>query len=160
MPEEQPIYERMVKIVKEIEEGSRAISPEDMDEFKQLLDWLDEETIRLHATELERLRKITLDKSGIPGFNRRSEIEVIASILDIARESIRKTNIMREAKLSYTQLQKYLAFLTQINFLAMEGRAYRLTNRGETFLFHWSRMIDLIEGGGKRDGLIKASSST
>jgi len=43
--------------------------------------------------------------------NRRSEIDIIGEILNLSRDGAKKTEILYQGNLSYTQLQKYLPFL-------------------------------------------------
>ncbi len=141
---ETPRAEKLIRMAESIEKNSQSMTAEELKRIRNALNWIDDEAIKDQITGNARF-KVVLDKRRMAGFNRRSEIEVIASILDIARSSIKKTKIMYQANLSYTQLQKYLAFLTNIEFLAVDGRAYRTTKRGEEFLFYWTKMLALLE---------------
>jgi predicted transcriptional regulator len=44
-------------------------------------------------------------------FKRRSEIEIIGEILDLSRNGAKKTEILYQSNMSFTQLQQYLSFL-------------------------------------------------
>ncbi len=66
--------------------------------------------------------------------NRRSEIEIINEILNLAKDGTRKTRILYQTNLSYTQLQVYLSFLLKSNILKMENnnsvKTYKTTEKG------------------------------
>ena len=66
--------------------------------------------------------------------NRRSEIEIINEILNLAKDGTRKTRILYQTNLSYTQLQVYLSFLLKSNILRMENnnsvKTYKTTEKG------------------------------
>jgi predicted transcriptional regulator len=49
--------------------------------------------------------------------NRRSAIEIIGKILTLSRGGAKKTEILYQGNLSYTQLQGYLPFLLEKNIL-------------------------------------------
>ncbi len=63
--------------------------------------------------------------------NRRSEIEIIGEILTLSQDGARKTEILYQGNLSYTQLQGYLPFLLKKNILEENivnnnGNSYKL----------------------------------
>jgi len=45
--------------------------------------------------------------------NRRSELDIISKILDLSKSGAKKTEILYQGNLSYTQLQSYLPFLLE-----------------------------------------------
>ena len=49
--------------------------------------------------------------------NRRSNIEIIADMLRVGENGAGKTEIMYNANMSYSQLQKYLGFLMSQGFI-------------------------------------------
>jgi predicted transcriptional regulator len=49
--------------------------------------------------------------------NRRSEIEIVSEILTLSRDGVKKTTILYQNNLSYTQLQNYLPMLLDRKFL-------------------------------------------
>jgi predicted transcriptional regulator len=49
--------------------------------------------------------------------HRRSNIEIIADMLRVGEKGAGKTEIMYSANMSYTQIQKYLAFLINNGFV-------------------------------------------
>ena len=69
---------------------------------------------------------------------RRDKLDIIAEILDIAKDGLLKTQIMYRANLSFAQLNDYLDFLTGMNLLGMEKenrkKLYRTTEKGERYL--------------------------
>ena len=68
--------------------------------------------------------------------NYRGRIDIIADILRVAEEKVKKTQIMYRANLSYTVLQKYLAELTDASLIAYkdDAQCYILTNKGKEYL--------------------------
>lgn len=68
--------------------------------------------------------------------NYRGRIDIIADILRVAKEQVKKTQIMYQANLSYTILQKYLAELADSALIAfdVERQSYSLTDKGREYL--------------------------
>jgi len=66
----------------------------------------------------------------------RGRLEIIADILQVAKENAKKTQIMYQANLSYKVLQRYLAKLVEASLICFEDekRCYMLTNKGRKFL--------------------------
>ena len=80
---------------------------------------------------------------------RRSNIEVVADILRLGEAG--KTEILYSANLSHRQLEKYLAFLLQEEFLEKiivpnPGVKYRVTLRGIQLLKNIDAVINSLEG--------------
>lgn len=81
--------------------------------------------------------------------NRRSEIDIIGEILNLSRDGAKKTEILYQGNLSYTQLQKYLPFLLEKNILEEHivdnnGNAcklYRITDKGSYLLEDIRRVL-------------------
>ena len=75
-------------------------------------------------------------------FNRRkrhhrSRIEIVADILEIARNGARRTRIMYLGNLSFVLLEKYLDMLSTCGLLAPGNggeRRYVVTEKGQRFL--------------------------
>ncbi len=66
---------------------------------------------------------------------RRSDIEIIADMLKVGENGAGKTEIMYSAKMSYSQIQKYLGYLIGQGFIdkIMVGNpsvTYRVTDNG------------------------------
>jgi len=78
--------------------------------------------------------------------NRRSEIEIINEILTLAKNGVRKTRILYQTNLSYTQLQNYLSFLLEANILEMENfktvKTYRTTPKGLEIMESINKVIN------------------
>ncbi|UCF13813.1 MAG: DUF4364 domain-containing protein [Thermoplasmatales archaeon] len=51
---------------------------------------------------------------------RRSEIEIIGNILDLSKKGAKKTEILYQSNMNFSQLQNYLAFLIEKNFVEEE----------------------------------------
>ncbi|HEX17227.1 MAG TPA: DUF4364 domain-containing protein [Thermoplasmatales archaeon] len=66
--------------------------------------------------------------------SRRSEFEILADILRLAKDGAKKTQIMYQVNLSYSQLRNYLSFLRNRGFLdeigEEQGRIYRISEKG------------------------------
>lgn len=48
---------------------------------------------------------------------RRSEIQIIGSILDVSKNGVKKTEILHQNNMSFSQLQNYLSFLIEKNVI-------------------------------------------
>ena len=81
-------------------------------------------------------------------FTRRGKLEIIYDILSLCTGPTGKTYIMYQANLSYSQLQKYLEYLLQINLLqtdnAGETELYIITNKGINLIQHYKKLIELL----------------
>jgi predicted transcriptional regulator len=69
---------------------------------------------------------------------KRSRLETINTILELARTGILKTHIMYRANLSHQQLNKYVNLLLKHQLLTRQQRHYVTTTRGRAFInaFH------------------------
>ncbi len=54
--------------------------------------------------------------------NRRSEIEIINEILNLSKNGVRKTEILYQGNMSYSQLKSYLPFLLDKNIIEEYNR--------------------------------------
>jgi predicted transcriptional regulator len=66
----------------------------------------------------------------------RGRLDIIADILDVASRNPKKTQIMYQANLSYSVLQRYLAEITDAQLISFESerQSYSLTDKGRSFL--------------------------
>ena len=66
----------------------------------------------------------------------RSRLDIIADILDVASKDAKKTQIMYQANLSYSVMQRYLAEIVGAELIAFEDEKhhYSLTRKGREFL--------------------------
>lgn len=63
-------------------------------------------------------------------FSHRSQIDIIAEILDAAVGGVRKTHIMYRCNLSFKQLETYLGLLLDRGLLRMVSEEERTSYRG------------------------------
>jgi len=61
---------------------------------------------------------------------RRGRHGIVVEILKIARNGAKKTKIMYKARLSYSQLEKYLNALRKEGFINEESGVWKTTERG------------------------------
>jgi len=85
---------------------------------------------------------------------RRSNIEIIAEMLKVGENGAGKTKIMYNANLSYSQIQKYLGYLTSqgfINKMAVGNPSvtYQVTESGLRLLNSINSVIEML---GLNDG--------
>jgi len=66
--------------------------------------------------------------------SRRSEFEIVSEILTLAKNGTKKTRILYQTNLSYTQLQNYLNHLLETDMLKIENskasKTYFTTDKG------------------------------
>ena len=65
---------------------------------------------------------------------KRSDIDIMANILDEARRGARKTRIMYRCNLSHRQLQAYLKLLLGMGLLASQSALFKTTVKGRKFV--------------------------
>ena len=89
---------------------------------------------------------------------KRSEIDIMASILSEARKGARKTRIMYRCNLSHRQLQVYLKLLLDMRLLmsvSEEGdrktNYYETTTRGRNFLDAYGKLKELMRADAHAD---------
>lgn len=79
---------------------------------------------------------------------RRDKLHIIAQILEIAKDSTLKTQIMYKANLSFAQLNEYIHFMLSIGLLTklMENRreTYKTTEKGLNFLQRHTEITELL----------------
>jgi len=80
-----------------------------------------------------------------------SFLSEIAYMLDIARESALKTQIMYRANLSFAQLNKYLTLSLELNLLKAvmnpKKTIYETTNKGLRYLQSYREIRELVKRG-------------
>jgi predicted transcriptional regulator len=76
----------------------------------------------------------------------RSRTDIIATILQAAKEGATKTHLMYGAYLSYAQIQEYIAFLREKGLLMYEEgvQHYKPTENGLHFLHVYEQISELI----------------
>lgn len=73
---------------------------------------------------------------------RRSELDIISDIIMLSRNGAKKTEILYQGNLSYSQLQSYLIFLVEKNILEeqivkkdkSQFKIYKSTKKGDNLL--------------------------
>jgi predicted transcriptional regulator len=79
----------------------------------------------------------------------RGRIDILADILEQAREGSKKTRIMYACNLSFRQLRVYLDFLVRKGFLSLsasgvESRVFKTTRKGLAFLRAYAALQAVI----------------
>jgi len=74
---------------------------------------------------------------------RRDKFEIIASILNKARDGTKKTRLVYETNLNFTMLRKYMHVLSERGFvIATNGRIYT-TMKGIEFLEKYEELMGM-----------------
>ena len=85
--------------------------------------------------------------------NRRSEIKIIQKILTLSSDGARKTEILYQGNMSYTQLKSYLSYLVEKKILETvsvknngnNSMLYQLTNKGFDFLSDINKTLSYLK---------------
>jgi len=85
--------------------------------------------------------------------NRRSEFEIISKLLDISKYGAKKTELLYQGNLSYTQLKDYLELLLDNEILEEipdkhnggKSRFYQLTKKGNDFLIDINKTLSYLK---------------
>jgi predicted transcriptional regulator len=78
--------------------------------------------------------RVKVEPGSSRSIRKRSDIDIMASILDEARRGARKTRIMYRCNLSHRQLQAYLKILLDMEFLESQSDFFKTTVKGRKFL--------------------------
>ncbi len=77
--------------------------------------------------------------------NKRSDMEIIAQMLSLAREETKKTRLMYLTNLCYNQLVYYIDFLVDKGFLDIKngtkGNRYCISEKGKEFLDNIEKVL-------------------
>jgi predicted transcriptional regulator len=79
-----------------------------------------------------------------PVLRKRSRLETLNVMLQLARSGIRKTHIMQRANVSHTQLNKYLDILMQRQLVVRERELYVTTARGQYFITTFQKIQAIL----------------
>jgi predicted transcriptional regulator len=83
-----------------------------------------------------------------PLWDRRDRLHIMAEIMEITKGSQLKTRIMYGANLSFSQVNEYLSFLTEMGFLKVNevnGQTfYETTTKGERYIQNYMEMSSLL----------------
>ena len=77
---------------------------------------------------------------------RRGRTQIMASLLEAAKEAKSRTHLMYASELDSRGLKKYLSFLISKNFVELQSRSttrYRITTKGLEFLETHRRLESL-----------------
>lgn len=102
-----------------------------------------------YSTEKNLEEFLILNRELLSGLNsRRSEMEIIATLLILTRKECKKTDLIYGANLSGKQLKNYLSYLLGNDFLKEKNHKnqilYRSTAKANVFLYHWIKIIELF----------------
>lgn len=87
----------------------------------------------------------------------RRKIEIVADILDVAKNGARRTQIMYKGNLSYKLLNKYLRMLIEADLIECEGDLnYIITLKGGEFLEIFKQYKRQCKQISKRINLLKS----
>jgi predicted transcriptional regulator len=75
---------------------------------------------------------------------RRGKIEIMVDILSVARGGARKTEIVYNANLNFTRVDRYIPYLEERDLMVNSGPVYRTTKKGEEFLREYQTMKKLL----------------
>ena len=78
--------------------------------------------------------KIQVEPGSSRLLRKRSDIDIMASILSEAHRGARKTRIMYRCNLSHRQLQAYLKLLSGMELLASRSDIFKTTAKGSKFV--------------------------
>ena len=85
---------------------------------------------------------------------RRDKLNIIADILEIAKEGALKTQIMQKANLGFVPLNDYLNLLLKLKLIKKMDNAgkdiYVITEKGLTFLHHRNELANLLKSKGEK----------
>jgi predicted transcriptional regulator len=88
-----------------------------------------------------------------PSSKRRDRLYIIAEILETAKDSALKTQIMYRANLSFTQLNDYLKFMLKNELLEKillnDREVYKATEKGMNFLQRYREITELLKTEGE-----------
>ncbi len=65
---------------------------------------------------------------------RRSRLDIVIDILEVAKEGVNKTAIVYRTNLNFLLTDKYLALLIEKGFMEKKGEKYATTDSGKAFL--------------------------
>ena len=74
---------------------------------------------------------------------RRSRYDIIAKILSIAQDGVRKTSIVYRANLNFNRVNRYLDLLVQDGMITTGSAKYNTTEKGLEFLKAYKNLKNL-----------------
>ncbi|MBU4222234.1 MAG: winged helix-turn-helix domain-containing protein [Euryarchaeota archaeon] len=77
---------------------------------------------------------------------RRSRLDIVIDILEVAKEGVNKTGIVYRTNLNFQLTDKYLALLIEKGFLEKREEKYATTDAGKAFLEKAREITSQISG--------------
>ena len=81
-------------------------------------------------------------------WERRDRLKIMAEIMEASKGSQLKTRIMYRVNLSFSQVNEYLSFLTEMGFLKVNEvkgqKFYETTTKGERYIDNYMEMSSLL----------------
>lgn len=81
-------------------------------------------------------------------WERRDRLHIMAEIMEVAKESQLKTRIMYKVNLSFSQVNEYLSFLTEMGFIRVRvenrKKLYETTAKGNQYIKNYIEMSNLL----------------
>lgn len=65
---------------------------------------------------------------------KRDRLDIMINILEIVKESSKRTHILYKANINHSQLMKYLKMLQQLGMLQEKNGEFIITDKGRIFL--------------------------
>ena len=82
-------------------------------------------------------------------WERRDRLKIMAEIMEAAKGGQLKTRIMYMVNLSFTQVNEYLSFLTEMGFLSVRAdnrkKLYETTDKGKRYIENFKEMSSLLK---------------
>jgi len=83
------------------------------------------------------------------GEGRRSNLDIIADILDASHRRVKKTRLMQNSNMSFAQLQKYLDLILNARLLFVENDGphllFKISGKGKSFLNTYESLMALMK---------------
>jgi len=81
-------------------------------------------------------------------WERRDRLNIMAEIMEASKGSQLKTRIMYMVNLSFSQVNEYLSFLTEMGFLSVRvdnrKKVYETTAKGNRYIENYREMSNLL----------------
>jgi len=81
-------------------------------------------------------------------WERRDRLHIMAEIMETTKGSQLKTRIMYSANLSFSQVNEYLSFLTEMGFITVHvekgKKFYKTTTKGILYIENYMEMSNLL----------------
>jgi len=83
------------------------------------------------------------------GEGRRSNLDIIADILDTSRRGVKKTHLMQNGSMSFAQLEKYLDLILKARLLFVESDGphllFKISGKSKSFLQAYESLKALMK---------------